>query len=182
MQQHPTLQGNDDMKNKTIYSTRLIKSVVDSNPPELRDQTQEQSDRIVNLAILRCREFEEARARGDVRAAERAMTALTGILLMWFHRPEAAVRILRDYAEWQNFKELDVFLTKILPREVTMYQVMDRARRSLAAKLQRGETIGVKDTQAELVGALLACGLPVEKAFAQRDFLVKQAIEALQFT
>jgi hypothetical protein len=151
-----------------------------SAPSWIREQTKEQTDSVVGLTLMRLRELQNARALGDMAAAERAEQALTGVFQLTGDTPRRACERVRQLRERIDATAAEALVPR-WPRQVTLFQLMDKWRRFLGHQHLRGSDTGVKATRDQLVGALLACGLSREEAAAQAQALERNSAEAQWF-
>jgi hypothetical protein len=148
------------------------------NPGQIRDQIQEQTDRWVDLTLIRLHQLRDARWRGDSEAAERAELALVGALLMTGNTLRGALKRVRWMVERIDTTTPEALIPRYWRTDVTMFHLMDKWRKFLGCQQLHGIGTGVKATRTQLFGALLACGLPSSAAVTQLQHLEYDALMA----
>lgn len=149
-----------------------------SNSDWIREQTQEQTDTWASLTIMRLHHLRDARARGDSAVAKRATASLVGVFLMAGISPRGAGKRVSELLEWIDTTAPEALVPPYWRKDVTMFQLMDRWRKFLGRQHRRGIDVGVTATRFQLLGALLACGLPYEAAVERLRFLEHNATVA----
>ncbi|MBZ4418050.1 hypothetical protein [Myxococcus sp. RHSTA-1-4] len=157
---------------------RITNFDVEPDVEWVRDQTQERTDTVVGIMLIRLHQLQDARARGDAEAAERAELALTGMFMMAGDSPRTAYDRVRRLLGQIDTAAPETLVPWFWRRDLTMFQRMDAWRQFLGYQRLHGSDTGVAATRDRLLGALLACGLPPDRAGGQLQELVANAAVA----